>query len=129
VRAIDGSNRAQTAPARAASLLDEATERRTRRSVVRTKTPTPGRCPLCRHSATVIDWRPGLDWVTVNGCPCGTFFVHAGLLDERLPAISPEVRETLSRSIQEFRAMKHEAWLTTTTGAPDGTLVVRTTRK
>ena len=129
LRAIDGINRARTATARAAGWLDEAIERRTRRSVVRTKTPTLGTCPLCRQSAAVIDWRPGLDWLTVSGCPCGTFFVHAGLLDERLAAISPEVRETLCRSIQDFRAMKQEAWLTTTTGAPEGTLVVRTTRK
>jgi hypothetical protein len=128
VRTIESIDRAQVATGRASRLLDEIIERRTRRPVVRTKAPTPRTCPLCRHSATVIDWRPGLPWLTVVGCRCGTYFVHATVLDERLPALGGEECERLSCSIQECRATKHEAWLTTNTGMPDGALVVRTTR-
>ena len=57
-------------------------EAKTSRAVV----PEPCPCPLCGHAATVTDWRPShLDWLVVEGCACGDFFVSAALFEERLP--------------------------------------------
>src|SRR6185295_12908418 len=44
-----------------------------------------GACPVCRHRATVIDWRPLVSWLTVEDCPCSGVFVWTSLLEARLP--------------------------------------------
>jgi hypothetical protein len=30
---------------------------------------------LCARAATIADWSPVQDWLTVEGCTCGGFFV------------------------------------------------------
>src|SRR5438093_972836 len=32
-----------------------------------------GRCPFCGGPATLTDWRPGLEWMVVEGCRCHGF--------------------------------------------------------
>jgi hypothetical protein len=37
----------------------------------------PDACPLCIYPATLTDWRPSAEWVTVEDCPCeGSSFGH-----------------------------------------------------
>lgn len=85
-------------------------------------------CPICDHPATVTDWRPRLDWVAVEDCPCGGFFVWARLLEWRLPRLSPTARLELAADIPRFRAMNSEAWLTTADGGVFGPVVILTQR-
>jgi hypothetical protein len=87
-----------------------------------------GVCAFCAKPATVTDWGPHLPWLAVEGCACWGFFVWTGLLAARLPSLSPDERGDLSRGIRKFRAMGHEVWVTTTTGAATGPLVIRTER-
>jgi hypothetical protein len=89
---------------------------------------TPGSCPICNHAASVTDWRPRLDWVAVEDCPCGGFFVWARLLELRLPRLSPTERVALAADIPRFRAMNKEAWLTTANEGVFGPVVILTQR-
>jgi hypothetical protein len=61
----------------------------------------------------VTGWQPGLDWVVVEGCPCGGYFVEGRVFTERLPHMTVVDRETLVLRIRSFRAQRVEAWLTT----------------
>jgi hypothetical protein len=87
-----------------------------------------GVCPLCRGPAIVTDWRPGADWVAVEGCPCGGFFVLARVVEQRLPSLSMVDRPGLVRRIRAYRAAGREVWLTTADGDVEGPLVIRTAR-
>ena len=59
----------------------------------------------------LTDWRPQLDWLGIEDCPCGGFFVWTPLLDEgRLAQLTPEDRETLSLRVRHLRAFQTEAW-------------------
>jgi hypothetical protein len=87
----------------------------------------PSSCPVCTHSATVTDWRPRLDWLVVEGCPCGGFFVWAPLIDG-LRRLSAAERSDLAATIQGFRAMNHEPWLTSADGGIFGRPVILTER-
>jgi hypothetical protein len=82
-------------------------------------------CPLCSHPATVTDWRPRLDWITVEGCPCGGFFVEARILEGRVPGLTAADRVDFAVRVRVFRAMGHEAWWTTLDGTETGPLVIR----
>jgi hypothetical protein len=97
--------------------------------VLGSRSPRP--CPLCGYAATVTDWRPShLDWLVVEGCGCGDFFVSAALFEGRLPRLSAEERQTLSTRIRWFRAKGVEAWCTTTAdGTGDGRLDIREVRE
>jgi hypothetical protein len=83
-------------------------------------------CPLCRQRATVTDWRPRADWLAIEGCSCGGYFLRAGLLSGGLG--SPAERLALAVSVRGFRAMDREVWLAMADGATGGPLVVRTER-
>jgi hypothetical protein len=88
-----------------------------------------GTCPLCEHAATITDWRPThLDWLVVEGCPCGGFFVSAALFEHRLPRLSEAERQTLAARVRWFRAKGVEAWCTTPNGSVDGPLDIRERR-
>jgi hypothetical protein len=87
-----------------------------------------GSCPVCTGAATVTDWRPRLEWVVVEGCACGGFSVWAPLLEDRLRRLSPAERADLAATIQGFRAMNHEAWVTSADGGIFGRLVILTRR-
>jgi hypothetical protein len=85
-------------------------------------------CPLCAHPATITDWRPGAEWIAVEDCPCAGFFVWAPLLAERVRRLTGRQRQHHAHSIRAFRAIGHEAWLTTFDGTVTGPLVIRTER-
>ena len=85
-------------------------------------------CPICRHAATVTDWRPSVDWIAVEECSCDGYFVRASVFTGRLPKLSAADRRELALRIREFRGMGHEAWCLTTDGTVDGPLLVRTER-
>jgi hypothetical protein len=82
-------------------------------------------CPLCGQAATVTDWRPSVDWVVVEGCGCGGFFVSAPLFEGRLSTLSEADRRALALRIRWFRAKKREAWCVTTDGSGSGPLDIR----
>jgi hypothetical protein len=126
---IEQSDSAQTAKHRAVRLMDDARRAQTsRRSPPDTGDRRLTACPLCVHSATMTDWRPGAEWIAVEDCPCAGFFVWAPLLTERVRRLAARNRQDLAHRIRAFRAMGHEAWLTTLDGTLTGALVVRTAR-
>ena len=59
---------------------------------------------------------------------CNGFFVWAGLLALRLPDLTAEVREYPCVARRLGRTRGDEAWIATTDGTAEGTLVVRTAR-
>jgi hypothetical protein len=87
------------------------------------------RCPVCGGPATLTDWRPRLDWMAVEDCPCRGFFAWTPLLDEgRLTRLTREDRAILSQRVRHHRATESEAWLTTRDGTVMGALIIRTVR-
>jgi hypothetical protein len=87
-----------------------------------------GPCPLCGQAATLIDWRPAIDWVVVQGCPCYGFFVGGRILETRLPSLPAGAHENLAQDVQMLRGMGLEVWCTTTNGSVGGRLVIRAER-
>jgi hypothetical protein len=85
-------------------------------------------CPLCGWLTTVTDWRPSVDWLVIEDCQCGGFFLWAGLPNERLMRLSRDTRERLALRVRGLRASGREAWCTTEDGTATGPLVVRTAR-
>jgi hypothetical protein len=113
------------ARARAADLIGHAERLQVDARGLRRKVAP---CPLCGRPATLRDWRPRVDWIVVEGCPCDGFFLRGSLFDARLPSLSPADRGTLARRVRQFRAMRQEAWCTTTDGTTGGMLVAQTAR-
>ena len=108
--------------------LAEETRRRTFAQPTRL-TRQHGRCPVCAGPATLTDWRPQLDWMAVEDCPCRGFFVWTPLLDEgRLARLASEDRDILSHRVRHLRATQTEAWLTTRDGTVMGALIIRSER-
>jgi hypothetical protein len=126
---LETLDRAQTVRQRAGRLIDEA---RQKQDAPQFQTETGDRrfaaCPLCAHSATVTDWRPGAEWIAIEECPCRGYFVWAPLLAERVRGLPARNREDLAHRIRAFRAMGHEAWLTTLDATVTGPVVIRTAR-
>jgi hypothetical protein len=87
-----------------------------------------GACPFCGRRATVTDWRPSVDWLVIEDCPCNGFFLWAGLPTARLTKLTRDTRKQLVLRVREFRARGREAWCTTEDGTETGPLVVRTER-
>jgi hypothetical protein len=86
-------------------------------------------CPLCAEPAVRTDWRPHLDWTTIEECSCRGFFVWTPLLEEgRLARLTPEDRDTLKAHLRDLRATGLEAWLTTRDRTVMGALLIRTER-
>src|SRR5262249_625246 len=72
--------RARGARGRARELVEEPPSRRQRGHSRREIVPVQS-CPVCRGSATLTDWRPALEWMSVEDCRCRGFFVWTRLLD------------------------------------------------
>jgi len=125
--ALEEHDRARRAIDRAAGLVGETMRRRQGSpSIPPALTRQP--CPLCGEPATLIDWRPALDWMTVDECPCNGYFVWMPLIsDGRLARLTPEDRDTLSGRIRALR-LTGEAWLTTRDGTAMGALILRDER-
>ena len=85
-------------------------------------------CPLCGTPALVLDWRPSVDWASVEDCRCEAFFVWTVLLDGGPLNITLDERVRLQDRILELRAFQREAWLYPADGTPQGALIVRTER-
>lgn len=86
-------------------------------------------CPLCGEPAVFLDWRPSVEWASIEDCRCDAFFVWTVVLDSgRLDEIPRDERAQLHARILGLRAIQREAWLYTADGTPQGTLVVRMER-
>ena len=125
--AIEQGDRARVAIARASSLVERT--RASQLRVTRSLTPQHDRCPLCDGPATLTDWRPHLDWTTVEDCPCRGFFLWTPLrVEGRLGRLTQEDRDTLKERLRDLRAAGIEAWLTTRDHTVMGALLIRTER-
>jgi hypothetical protein len=101
--------------------------------LARSSTQTPRvrqqqRCPVCGEPATILDWRPSVPWLSIDGCACNGLFAWAPLLDGNLSALSPTDRATLCHQVQAVRKTGSEAWLTTRDGTPRGEIIIRDER-
>ena len=127
LEALDQGDRARLAIERATDLVEETRHRRLAQGSGLTR--QDDRCPVCGESATLTDWRPHVNWMTVEDCPCRGFFVWTPLLDEgRLSRLTPEDREILSQRLRHLRATESEAWITARDGTVLGALIIRTVR-
>ena len=122
-----GANLARLASERVTDLVEKPRRRRVVQH--RDLTRPHDRCPVCTEPATLTDWRPHLNWMTIEDCRCNGFFVWTPLFDEgRLGRLTPEDRETLSQRIRHFHATESEASLATRDGTVMGALILRTVR-
>ena len=125
--ALDQWDRTRLAIERATDLAKE--KRRRRLAQNRGLTRQHDRCPVCRGPATLTDWRPHLNWMTVEDCTCDGFFIWTPLLDDgRLDRLTSEDREILGQRLRHLRATESEAWLATRDGTVMGALIIRTVR-
>jgi hypothetical protein len=85
-------------------------------------------CPFCGGRATVTDWRPSVDWLVIEGCPCDGYFLWAGLSKGLLTQLSRETRARLALRIRGLRGSGREAWCMTEDGTETGLLIVRAER-
>ena len=82
-------------------------------------------CPLCEEPARVVDWPSRVEWLMIEGCPCGGFAVWADLVaTRRLKHLPPEERGRLQARVRNLRALNQDAWLVTADGQMDGPLIV-----
>jgi hypothetical protein len=124
LESVEAVDRAQAALRRANELVGETRRIRTSQQSRMARRP----CFLCGETAIVIDWRPSLDWASVEDCACGGFFVWTVLLDGRLGQLSPDERGRLQARIRGLRALRRETWLYTGDGTPHGAQAVRSDR-
>ena len=125
--ALDHVDRARVALERATDLAEETQRQRSPQHTGLTW--RRDRCPVCAGSAMLTDWRPQVDWMTVEDCPCRGFFVWTPLLDVgRLDRLTLEDRKILSQRLRHLRATESEAWITTRDGTSMGALIIRTER-
>src|SRR5262245_59263323 len=68
VAAIEHRDRSRLAIELAESLALE--NARLRRRAPMRLIPTHDPCPVCGVTATLTDWRPDMEWMAVEGCPC-----------------------------------------------------------
>ena len=83
-----------------------------------------GSCALCTDAATITNWSPIREWLTVEGCSCRGFFVWTGVWYLRLPKMSEADRGSLAGQVRDWRASGREAWISTADGTLTGRLVV-----
>jgi hypothetical protein len=82
-------------------------------------------CPVCEAPARVLDWSPGVDWLVIEGCSCGSYRVRADLVaTRRLKHLALAERRLLQERIHAITASDQEAWVDTETGTMRGPLVV-----
>ena len=83
-------------------------------------------CPICHESATVVRGLADAAWYAVDGCACAGYVVAADVLEWRLSRLTAAERADLVATLQGFRAMGRDAWLSTGDGSISGRLVIRT---
>ena len=83
-------------------------------------------CPICRESASVVRAIADAAWYAVDGCACAGYVVAADVLEWRLSRLTAAERAELVATLQGFRAMGRDAWLSTGDGSISGRLVIRT---
>jgi hypothetical protein len=82
-------------------------------------------CPLCEEPARVVDGLAPVEWLMIEGCPCGGFGAWADLVSaRRLKYLHPVERGRLQARVRNLRALNQAAWLVTADGQLDGPLVV-----
>jgi hypothetical protein len=93
-------------------------------------TATTASCALCvcARAATIADWSPAQDWLTVEGCTCGGFFVWKGVWEFRIPNLTEGERQDLAVRVRSVRAKDREAWISTADGTLTGPLVIQADR-
>ena len=52
-------------------------------------TTSDGPCLVCLTPASIADWTPIQEWLTVEGCGCEGFFVSRNLWRSRLVRLPP----------------------------------------
>jgi len=85
-------------------------------------------CALCRHVATIAEWSPLPDWLTVAECPCSGYFVRKAVWTFRLPHLTDAERQNLTFRVRSLRVKKREAWVSTADRTVTGPLVVESDR-
>jgi hypothetical protein len=86
-------------------------------------------CALCTHPATVLDWTPLTEWVVVEGCLCGGFFIAKPLWAQRIPSMPPAEREELGTRIRSWRARGDEAWVAALHSSGNSPIVIVSQRR
>jgi len=121
--ALAAVDRAQVARARVGERVTESGQGwRRQRTQTRRQALRQQSCPLCHGAAMLLDWRPALEWMTVEGCLCHGFFAWTRLVDsDRLARLTLEDRRTLSQLIRAVSAIG-EVWLSTLDGTVMGAL-------
>ena len=76
-------------------------------------TTTSGSCWICAGPATITNWTAIGDWLTVEDCACGGFFVLATLWDQRMLRMLTPERQDLAERLRTWRGRGDEAWLAT----------------
>jgi hypothetical protein len=84
-------------------------------------------CALCRHVVTIADG-PFLDWLIIEGCPCGGYFVWKAVWEFRLPHMTDVERQNLTFRVRSPRVKNREAWIYTADGTVYSPLVVESER-
>jgi hypothetical protein len=72
-----------------------------------------GPCLVCLAPATIAEWTPIQEWLTVEGCECESFFVSKNLWSSRLVRLPAWERQELAERIRTWRLRGDEAWVTT----------------
>lgn len=114
--AMEGVALAKLVQQRTARLMEQNRQLRRARRL--------DRCPVCREPASILDWRPSVPWLVVDGCRCDGFFLWTALLDTLLRGLPIEDRAMLSARIQSLRQTGKEAWLLTDDDTAGGALVL-----
>ena len=91
-------------------------------------TTADGLCLLCDAPATIADWTPIQEWLTVEGCGCGGFFISKGLWASRMASMGALEREELAERIRTWRARGDEAWVTAAGNRVTGPIVIASVR-
>jgi hypothetical protein len=83
-----------------------------------------GSCVLCARTASIADWSPIYEWLTVEGCPCGGFFAGGRVWNQRLPGMPASERKALAARVRNWRVGGREAYLSTADGTDDGVIEI-----
>jgi hypothetical protein len=87
-----------------------------------------GPCLVCLTPATITDWTPIREWLTVEGCGCEGFFVSKNLWGSRLVRLRAWERQELAERIRAWRLRGNEAWVTTVGNGMTGPIVITSLR-
>jgi Zn ribbon nucleic-acid-binding protein len=126
-QSLDAIDRAQTAHQGTTDLIEAAKHQRAARAP-KGPNAAASTCPLCTAAATVTDWRHVSEWIAVEDCACGGYFIWMPMI-ERVRVLPDRDRQALVRRVRDFRKGGHEAWFATTNGVMTGPLVIRTSQR